>query len=331
MASARVRIGVVVLVVAIVGLVALVWRAWPWLIEPPESPAVIDARWAEAQSLASASPESAGSDAGLVTALGHLQASALDTSGPWDRARPAEGLELDAEALRALESLVAWAEQGGGLGGDPCVFGPSDAEPRLQVVSLSRLARLAIRAGRGPDDPLLVAALRLGAHLRQRGTLIAGVVGFSVADDALEVARARGDAVKDAYIAHAPLREEVLPIFAREAVCAVRMAEQVFPGGAPTTSEAVKQGRLARWLTGRSGPGRELAMVRWYFGARLARAAEAPRDLDAVRAALAVEPDEELPGSLLIHAMAFDHGGSLERMAATISAYEEFVAAGAPP
>src|SRR5690606_5524647 len=115
--------------------------------------------------------------------------------------------------------------------------------------------------------------------------LLAGAIGFSIADDALAVARARGEALPAAFSRWAPRREEVLPIVAREAVCSLRMAEAAFAGGKDGLADpgtAGEHGWAARWSAGRVGPERELAMARWYFGGRVEAAARARDDLPAL-------------------------------------------------
>jgi len=153
-------------------------------------------------------------------------------------------------------------------------------------------------------------------------------MGFSLVREAVDVAKARGQAPGPAFVRFAPRREEVLPILAREAVCSMRMAEAVFARGEGDLGAEltpVNPGWFARWAAGWAGPERELAMARWYLGERVSAAARAGGDLAAMAASQAA-PDA-LPASLLVRVLAFSGSSAIAGMKEAIEAHERLVGA----
>lgn len=322
----------VALILVVLGLALAGWLAMrPWLAPPAATPSAIERTWARVEQWAAASRHPGAPITALNAALDHLQRAKL-ADDDWDPSRPPQPV-TDPEAQRALAALVEWSASGG-LGEGPCIGDPGDLEaPPPRFVAMFRLARLALAASPRSDDPQFVAAMRLGAHLRSRGPLVAGAVGFSIAREALAVAEARGQPLGPAFVAFAPRREEVVPLLAREAACSYAMAEAAFSRGTSDLGKGTTiepDGWASRWSATWVGPERELAMAKWYLGERVAAAAAAGDDLTAV-AATQVLPDDPdaLPASLLVRALASDAASVITDIQAELARYTARV--GPPP
>lgn len=314
---------------------ALVVAGWlkirPWVAPPPAAPEDIARTWAQVEALASEHGRPSAPIGPLYEALDHFQRA---KSLPPDDSDPKEppAVLTDEDGFRALAGLIAWSEQSGGLGDELCIVDPAQMAAQPRLFEMLKLARLALRTSPAGADPAVAAALRLGAYLRTRGGLVAGAVGFTIAREALEVAKARNVNPTADFIEYAPRRQEILSILARESVCALRLAEAAFAQGETDLGEAdgaVDPGWLARWTVGWVGPARELAMARWYLGERVAAAAGAGDDFTAVAATQELPDDPDaLPKSLLVRALVVGAAPAVRDMDATVTAYEQWLATG---
>ncbi len=311
----------------IVGLTTLtlagVWAAleiYPWIKPPPEEPEVIERRWAALDQLARASDRSGGPRE-LLDVIGSLELSALGelpiTEGGLAYTDPVDRATLPTEMSAAVDQLTRWRQRGGGLGAERC----PPLEPRpLSAIQLMWLARVALHVSRAADDPAALAALELGAQLRERGGLLDGVVGFSIADESLRWAQDRGYP-PTALREHRPTRAQLVSLVAREIVCSYELAERELAREA----EAQRGASRLQLPTGARGIQRELAMVRWYWGERLHGVApDAPP-----QALLARLPDiddyERLPESVLLRALAVPFRGQVESVVEKLARYDEFL------
>lgn len=309
----RTSVAILALLVVLAGVGAAVW-IYPHIAMPSEPEAIIAERWARVGEWAAPAPGFDGPRDRLSQAIESLERSELRRYSPRDRAIT-DDADLDADARAALDHLVAWAAEGGGLGDARCVGGL--APQALPGLPLMTLAELAVRSADGPDAPRVGAALRLGAALRGRGDALLGVVGFRIAERAQEVARERTWPIGQAFVEHRPRREQVFPIVARESLCSATAVEAMVREGEPPS---VGEGPL-----GLVTMDRELAVLRWYEGRRLAAAEPHRGDLSALLRALAEPP--EPPKSLLLPVLAVPPTfvGDAER---TIAAYDVFLAGG---
>ncbi|MCB9569641.1 MAG: hypothetical protein H6710_20900 [Myxococcales bacterium] len=298
----------------------------PWVALPEEAPEVIEARWAEVSAWAAPHPSSAGSIDHLAAALAELQRSS--TAEALERgASPLGDDDLDEPLRRALAELVTWQREGGGLGPHPCVVEPGQEET-FPIIGALRLGEVAIRRAEGPEDPRLVAALDLAAALRDRGGLLFGLIGATLADTARERAEASGWAPAGALRERAPTRDEIFPLVAREALCSVLLVENA--ASSPELLEAQGSG-WRRLIQERVGIERELAMLKWYQGKRLHAAHAVADDPNALADALAAPTEEELPPSLLLRALLVDTSPRIRDYGEKVAAYEAFLRRPAPP
>ncbi|MEZ4384475.1 MAG: hypothetical protein R3A79_24315 [Nannocystaceae bacterium] len=313
----RVLTFVALLVLGVVGVVAYL-VVLPWISLPDEPAAEIDARWAEVEAWSAATPDSAGPLDELQRALASAQRTKVEVDavdGP-----ALARVDLDDDARAAIDQLVAWHDRGGGLGPDPCVTEADGLKPAIDIIRALDLAKLAIASADSPDDPAVVAAVHLGAALRGRGGALFGVVGVTIADAVRTRAVARGWPVTAALRAGAPHMREFFPIVARDVTCTVRLAERAVDEG--------ELGEASGWrglLQRRVGMERELTMLKWYEGRRLAAAHAVVDDPVALREALTHPPPEQLPRSLLIRGMAFDIAAKVDSFRGMVAAYDAFV------
>jgi hypothetical protein len=313
----RILTFVAILVLGIVGVTGYL-VVLPWVSLPDEAPAEIDARWAEVEAWAAATPESTGPLDELNAALTSVARSEVDpreVDGP-----TLDGGDLDEDAREAIAHLIAWHAEGGGLGPDPCVTAADGIKPAIDIIGALRLAKVAIASADGPEAPALLAALHLGDVLRGRGGALFGIVGLTVTDAIRVRAEARGWPVTPALRASAPLLAELFPIIARDATCTLRTAELALEEG-----EAGDAGGWRGLLQRRVGMEREITMLKWYEGRRLEAAHAVADDPVALAAALAQPPPEQLPNSLLIRAMAFDISGKIGSFNEMVEKYDAFV------
>lgn len=288
--------------------------AWPSMAFPDTDPAVIEARWAEVE-------RRAGIFGAAATRSPHLVAGA-DALDGWPEADevlrrdasepPIDATLLDPAGRRALDALLQWAAEEGEVN-DTCMRIPPPA------FALFRLASLGLRSAVAADDPPFTAALRLAAALRQRGPLLDGVMGFELADDALEIARARGWDARETLTAHRPTREELRSLVARESVCTHRVISRIFEldcdergtTGAPWFYPLSTQ----RWCA------RERQVFKDYWGARH-ESADAFADLDAFADALALEDLAALPPSPTLRATAVSMDKPVRDAFAVLARYD---------
>lgn len=298
---------------------------WPWLAFPPEAPEVIAARWGEVEAEAGRFGPGRPASPRLATATASLAGWPRFASlTPQSLTEPiaADGLEPGARA--ALGELLAWAEEGGGIGDDCVVVDRRGGAPPFQLVAL---AHLAIRVARGPDDPSLVAALRLGAELRRHGTALGAMVGFTIAGDAVSFAQARGWAPGAAFRELRPTVAELRAFPAREMVCTYRQTELVMAECEPSVAGEAPPWRLP-WSTQRWCE-RERMMVQWFNGQRYAQAA-AETDLRRFAAAFVAPTDpRSLPASLVVRALVSNLGGAIAGLTERLASYDAYLASGA--
>ncbi len=192
------------------GLVALLVAAGqtlaPWIAGPDEDLAEIDARWAELEAIAA--PQIDGAEASLLfPALDELRSSSLE------RTPLTADTRLDPPAHRAVEHLVEWKLQGGGIGEGLC------ADMNLRGIAVHRLGLLALHEAEGVDDPRFTAAVQLGLQLRDRGGIIKALMGQALLLRALESVRERGWELPEVLVRERPTHAHLRSILARDAVC----------------------------------------------------------------------------------------------------------------
>ncbi len=314
----------------IVGLTTLVlagaWAAvkiYPWVKPPPEDPEVIARRWAALDQLARASERSAAPREAL-DAIGSLELSSLGelpiAEGELAFAEPVDRATLPPEVSTAIDQLSRWRQHGGGLGAERCP--PLERRP-VSAIQMMWLARVALHVSQSADDAPALAVLELGEQLRERGGLLDGVVGFTIADESLRWARDRGYPPA-ALRERRPTPAQLVALVAREIVCSYEMADREL---ARELAQQRGESRL-QLPTGMRGIERELAMVRWYWGERLEGV---PPDASP-QALLARLPNvddyERLPESVLLRALAVPFRGQVESVADKLARYDEFVDAG---
>ena len=314
------KVGLACLVLLLVAAVAAGLWIRPWVVGPPADPAEIDATWAQVKLWGEPGAESGSDPALLLRALATLEPSQELVEQALDD--PEEDALLRAppeHALLAAQLLVDWADQGGGLGDDPCLGG---TEPTFSAIDTLWLGRTAIALSTGVDDARLVAALRLGAQLRDRGGLIHFAVGMAIADDALERVTRRGFDTRSLR-AHRPTADPVFPALARDATCFGDDAkETVVDPRSRLGPDAPLPARLATME-------REFAMLRWWHGVRLTEAHEVRSDLEALAATLEVEDRDALPRSALVRLVGPSGLPDIIRRAkATIERYDDLLAGG---
>jgi len=319
--SRRTRIALVVVAALVVGLGLWLWRrVWPWVAEPDASPAEIEARWAAVEEVAGRYGEAPATSPRLQAASAAWNALDRDSVPADDR----RGAAVDPDALDpavrgVIDELVAWAEEEGDVA-DTCVVGPA----RLDVVALSRIGRLALRSAVAPDDLPFTAALRLATALRQRGPLLAGVIGFDLADRALAVARARGWDVRDALAGQRPTEDELRALVARESVCSYRTISSVFADGCGAGELAPPwyyPFSAARWCE------RERLVFMDFHGRLHARALAEP-DLGAF-AAVFDDTGGERPASLVLRAVEARLGAPIRGMSESLARFDAALAGSA--
>lgn len=309
----RVAIGLFLTAVVVVSL----WLR-PWLVGPPVPIDQVDAIWAEAVASSAPDPGSGGDPDLLKEAVAALEPARGLLETAWDEPE-SEGLldPLPGEIARSADLLVAWSEQGG-LGADPCVQWLLERSP--SAVDLLFLGRAAMAAAAGPDDPRWAATLHLGSQLRGRGGALPSAVGLALASEALDRAQERAFPPHALRI-HRPTAAEIYPSLAREAVCTYAEVEAALTGDLDLL-EIPEFGRGAL-----ASKRRELAMLRWWHGERLARAREARSDLAALGGAVAVPNWDDLPRSSALR-LTVPGGQSafVERAADTVGRYDAFLA-----
>lgn len=280
----------------IVGAITFRIFAWPSIAFPDTAPAVLEARWTELERRAAVFGQAAAASPQLVAA-----AAAIDEWPDADkelaRSRDREPIDpawLHPAARRAVEALEQWAAEGGDVN-DTCM---EDARP--SAFALFRIGNLGLRSTEAADDPRFAAALRLAAALRQRGSLIGGLVGFQLAGDALKIARARGWHADELLAAHRPTPGEIRALVARESVCTYQSIDRIFDEGCHYRGAADSPWfyplSIERWCE------RERQVFKDHWGA-VHEAADAFEDLHAFADALELD-SEALPPSPVLRATA---------------------------
>jgi hypothetical protein len=315
-------VGTAVGVIAVAATLGFYGWIWPWMAFPPEDPGTIAARWVQVEAEAGRFGPGRAASPRLATATATLASwPAVDRLTRDQLGEPIAAAGLDPAASAALGELLAWAEERGGIGDDCPLADHGNRAPPFQLV---RLAHLGIRVASGPEDPPLVATLRLAAELRRHGTALGAIVGFTIAADAVSFAQARGWAPGAAFRELRPTASELRAFPAREMLCADRQAalmmaqcEPLAPGEAPPWRLPWSE---QRWCE------RERLTLRWFYGERYA-AAVAETDLSRFGAALDLPDDgRELPASLVLRALWLDTGKVVAEMAGRLASYDAYLA-----
>jgi len=294
--------------VGLVGLAVVSWATLsPWLSEPEEERAEIEERWAQLQERV-APKLPAGEPQGLVEAMESLEESSVT----------AVALEIDSTldepAERALERLVAWHRQGGGVGVGACV------DRRLEAFNLMALGKIGLRAAEGPEDPRFRASLEVARHLRDRGSMIGSLVGTALFRLALERVEAEGWELPRVLVVERPRTEEVLATITKDVIC--------WESSLDASSEIMKNpewlasGRLERLSAALTfAPERERLYLRAELGRRLADAFASPTPAQMSQA-LSPPPREDDAPSLLVRG-SMDLSAEVELLRAAVTSYDE--------
>jgi len=193
--------------VGLVGLAAVSWATLsPWCSEPEEERAQIEERWAQLQErVAPRLP--AGEPQTLIEAVESLNESSVKV------ATLETDSTLDEPAQRALEQLVAWHRQGGGVGAGACL------DRRLKGFTLLGLGKIALKTAEGPEDPRFQASLEVARYLRDRSGTIGSLVGTALFRLALERVEAEGWELARVLLDERPRTEEMLPTITKGLIC----------------------------------------------------------------------------------------------------------------
>ncbi|MEZ4454695.1 MAG: hypothetical protein R3B09_34915 [Nannocystaceae bacterium] len=262
---------------------AWTWTLAPWWAPPEGSEAAIDGRWETIEGWARPRLP-----AGTPVALFGVQAAI-------------EAGDVEGAATRILE----WDHDGGGLGEDPCI------DDRISVFALLDASKVAVARADRPDAPSIAATLRLGAALRDRGPTIASLVGIALYKIVLARHVREGWTVTPLLEELRPRRGEIMPMVAREAVCAVEWIDGGLADGSLDPRE-LAEGRFERMIAALGvDRARERQHLRAYLGERVERALAAQSPAD-VAAALDAPPREQRPASLATREVAGFLGASIE-------------------
>jgi hypothetical protein len=329
-----VRVSLALLALLVVAL--LVWYAVmvrPWLAPPDVTDRQLAALWEAVERATNEPAPLAGPPDELRGALERIaQVSLPDLQATLDRWRTSTDLDrADRDALIAQrevgERLVRWQKAGGGLGpGDPCRVDEDVPALPAFVAGQLTLAQAEVLQGGPTREEQVLAVLRLAAALRRGGSLDHAVVGMRLAEHVAAAAKRMGalDVLRE-HPALAPAPVEVWRAVNIEARCLDRGLERRFGElrhGWPVPTPATR-GFPRSWVV--PGPEfyqRERAMLRWWWGQRLAAAA--PQALDPPRLAVALRlPDDpdELPKSPLVRERAVDLTEKIEDAGRAIEAY----------
>jgi hypothetical protein len=322
--------GAVVAAILIGGTIFYFALVHPWVAMPDEPRERIEARFAKVEELAALPDHCRGERTRLDDAIGLLAGTERDIDGllwPEDGPRR-DGRDvppwLDPEDLprdvrSSLRALVDWRATGGGLGADPC-------DSSLDVLDTMQLGELTLAVAEDrTGDPHLAAVMHLSYELRTCGGTMPALVGLALAQRAVDWAEARGVRPAEVFRRHRPTAAEALPLLAREAVCGTRLVEEALqPGG----SERLGGGDEPWYVTGEPTLERELLMLKQYYANALERASKTPDDLAAMADELDIGDREQLPRSLVVHAVVMSLSTLVDNLAETIEAYDGFLEQG---
>lgn len=283
---------IIAVAVVAIGLGYLVLQANNWLNPVPDTPEVVQRRWAAVVAHGEATARSGGS-ADLLVQANNLRKQA-----------GANGQGSDAHQ-QALDRLAEWWDHSGGLGEDQCLDA-QPAERQLPALDLLELGRLALGSSEHIEP-----ALALGQMLRERGSIVYGAVGFRIAEEALD------QGVDSVLLQqYRPTTQQVLGVAARDSLCLLGLVDS-----------ATEQGQQQHALISR-----ELELTRWYYGYRFERLGNPsqPRELLArlehlVEQLHASDPEVMAQEEIMGQSLLFAHVGLWERardMAAIAVAYE---------
>jgi hypothetical protein len=301
---------------------AIAYMVWihPWLAEPDVEPAELAERWARVEAWAQAGEGCAqGGDtlrrAAEAAEAGWFQVSDTVQSG-YATEFALEREDLSFELRSAVDGLVDWHRTHDGLGMELC----DDAD----LLSLLNLTQLSLATAHSAEDEQVAAVLALGQLLRNCGPLMENLLGFAMADHAVQWAGARGIAADATFARYRPTSDEIFGGLAREAICSHRMVEEAFRTGGlgPSTADSPPGAELLL------RPDRELRMLQLFEIERLEAAHDAGRDPEALVEAYAWDETDDLPRSLVLR-IVVPSGSVVENLAEHLARYDVFVATGA--
>ncbi len=315
----------VVLAGVVVALAAVYYVVLhPWLAMPGGDPAELEDQWRAVEAWARPADACYGSADLLIMAARSMEAVDADVH---DALTGADGwppqvahTDLPPEFDHALMSLLQWHLDGGGVD-------PVELDEAVGALAVFELGKAAV-ASAGSVDPALVeeAVLRLGWTYRECGQMIHGAVGFELAELVAENAQQRGTSPTEVHRTYRPTQEQVFGIAAREAVFTHELA-----------SSELKRSLNSHNLNGAPGivpglvdPDRELAMLRQFWGSRLAAASVDPTDGDLLVRQFEAEQDD-LPHSLVVRIIGLGTDHMLSNLVDGVAEYDAFLkGAGGP-
>jgi len=332
-----VRLSLALLALLIVAMVGYYWfRVRPWVAAPDASERTRAGLWEAVERAAREPAPPSGPPDELKGALRRLAEVKVDLEPALARWRERALTRADRDALLELrevgERLVRWSRAGGGFGpGEPCAMG-EDLPPReVFLVGQLTLAQADVLPGGPSREEQLRAVLRLSTALRRGAGPMHLAAGMRLAEHLAAAARRMGALdVLRAEPALAPTPVEIWRGANVEAYCGDVLLERSFgelshgwPQPTPATRDVPRS-----WIV--PGPAyyqRERAMLRWWWGERLAAAAAHALDPPRLAAALRLPADpDELPRSLLVRLRAVDLADLIESAGRSVEAYREALA-----
>jgi hypothetical protein len=187
----------------------------PWYLMPAGDAASTQLRFAEV----TADVELALGD---LDGLDALEAGSL-ASLPDDATSVASLDALAPEDRAAMVAFAEWGRRGGEIPSPGCLPHPVHA---VRVERLRAVASAALQLVTGPDDPLLVAIVRVASQLAARGDVIQTRAGLELAAGIGRTMTARGWSLPTELSAMVPRREDVRRAWARTAWCLAQSLDQ---------------------------------------------------------------------------------------------------------
>ncbi|HTM19018.1 MAG TPA: hypothetical protein VL172_00865 [Kofleriaceae bacterium] len=143
---------------------------------------------------------------------------------PWAQPQPISAGDLGPEAIEALDALVAWYEERGGLPPGDCSRSGEQATRALRWIELGKVALMTAPDARHPQ---IAAALYLGYRLRAEGvSLLQYAIGVDLAARTARWASQRSWAPSPVFTELAPDPGTPVRAVAVEAICSRALAEQ---------------------------------------------------------------------------------------------------------
>lgn len=252
----------------------------------PERPESLPQRWAKIVAWAEPTVPPAES-ATLEPALAAAREHAAWIDEHWMDKDTTDGSELalPGELDQAVDTLIAWYRERGGLPLAPC----EDLQRVMEhnVLDAMTLARAALlRAGSSTGDAAVTAALYLGHRYREEGkNMLHVAVGSAIARAAADFVDERDAPASEAFVTYQPGEHTVRRALAVEARCQDGMVE-VFRADPSLMRENPVTRLMPDVVVTREWMDREIATLRGYNEETVYAASRMARDPDQLEAYL---------------------------------------------